>query len=160
MSALLLTGSMPEYISGIEGAYAMRWFQKDRPPDVWEFAADQPLGDIGAAQKIREICASAASIAETMTASAGGKAANNKAETNKAVEGERYQAAVRRALEIAKQISDDQMRDVSVSQIIALSVKARHMKTARVLLRAIRSEKTRRELVADNPDLIDHEAAS
>jgi hypothetical protein len=34
------------------------------------------------------------------------------------------------------------------------------MKTARVLLRAIRSEKTRRELVADNPDLIDQEAAS
>jgi hypothetical protein len=151
---------MPEYISGIEGAYAMRWFQKDRPPDVWEFAADQPLGDIGAAQKIREICASATCIAETMTANGSGKAPNNKAARNKEIEGERYQAAVRRALEIAKQISDDQMRDVSVSQIIALSVKAGHMKTARVLLRAIRSEKTRRELVAENPDLIDQEAAS
>ncbi|QDW40310.1 hypothetical protein FFI89_026185 [Bradyrhizobium sp. KBS0727] len=141
---------MPEYISGIEGAYAMRWFHKDRPPDVWEFAADQPLGDIGAAQKIREICASARAIAETMATGNG-----RKDEKQKAVEGERYQAAVRRALEIAKQISDDQMRDVSVSQIIGLSVKAGHMKTARVLLRAIRSEKTRRELVAENPDLID-----
>ena len=84
MSALLLTGSMPEYISGIEGAYAMRWFQKDRPPDVWEFAADQPLGDIGAAQKIREICASAASIAETMADLSG-----RKAEAQKAAEAER-----------------------------------------------------------------------
>jgi hypothetical protein len=133
----------------------MRWFQKDRPPDVWEFAADQPLGDIGAAQKIREICASAGSIAETMAALGG-----RKAETQKASEVERYQAAVKCALELAKQISDDAMRDVSVSQIIGLSVKAGHMKTARVLLRAIRSEKTRRELVADNPDLIDQEAAS
>jgi hypothetical protein len=138
----------------------MRWFQKDRPPDVWEFAADQPLGDIGAAQKIREICASAACIAETMAAGANGKAANSKAARNDAADGERYQAAVRCALEVAKQISDDQMRDVSVSQIIALSVKAGHMKTARVLLRAIRSEKTRRELVADNPALLDQKAAS
>jgi hypothetical protein len=155
MSALLLTGSMPEYISGIEGAYAMRWFQKDRPPDVWEFTADQPLGDIGAAQKIREICASAGSIAETMAALRG-----RKAETRKASEAERYQAAVKCALELARQISDDAMRDVSVSQIIALSVKAGHMKTARVLLRAIRSEKTQAELMANHPPLINQEAAS
>jgi hypothetical protein len=126
----------------------MRWLRKDRPPDVWEFAADQPLGDIEAAQKIREICASAWSIAETMTASRG-----RKAETHEASEAERYQAAVKCALELAKQISDDAMRDVSVSQIIALSVKAGHMKTARVLLRAIRSEKTQAELVANHPPL-------
>jgi hypothetical protein len=146
---------MPEYISGIEGAYAMRWFQKDRPPDVWELAADQPLGDIGAAQRIREICAAATSIAETMTAMGG-----RKAEAQKASEAERYQAAVKRALELAKQISDDAMRDVSVSQIISLSVKAGHMKTARVLLRAIRSEKTQAELMVSHPPLIDREAAS
>jgi hypothetical protein len=146
---------MPEYISGIEGAYAMRWFQKDRPPDVWELAADQPLGDIGAAQRIREICAAASSIAETMTVMSG-----RKAEAQKASEAERYQAAVKRALEFAKQISDDAMRDVSVSQIISLSVKAGHMKTARVLLRAIRSDKTQVELMAIHPTLIDQEAAS
>ena len=155
MSALLLTRPMPEYISGIEGAYAMRWFQKDRPPDVWELAADQPLGDIGAAQKIREICASAGSIAETMAALRG-----RNAEAQKASEAERYQAAVKCALELAKQISDDAMRDVSVGQIIALSIKAGHMKTARVLLRAIRSEKTQAELRASHPPLIDQEAAS
>jgi hypothetical protein len=133
----------------------MRWFQKDRPPDVWEFAADQPLGDIGAAQKIREICASAGAIAEQMTVLNG-----RKAESQKASEAERYQAAVKRALELAKQISDDAMRDISVSQIIILSVKAGHMKTARVLLRAIRSDKTQAELMAVHPALIDQDAAS
>ena len=133
----------------------MRWFQKDLPPDVWECVSDQPLGDIGAAQKIREICASAGSIAEQMTALNG-----RGAEGQKASGTERYQAAVKRALELAKQISDDAMRDVSVSQIISLSVKAGHMKTARVLLRAIRSEKTQAELMANHPPLIDQEAAS
>ena len=75
-----------------------------------------------------------------------------KAETSEA---ERYQAAVKCALELAKQSSDDALRDVSVSQIIALSVKAGHMKTATVLLRAIRSEKTQAELVANHPPLIE-----
>jgi hypothetical protein len=103
---------------------------------------------IQAVQKIREICASAESIAETMSALRG-----RKAEAQKTYEAERYQAAVRCALELAKQISDDAMRDVSVSQIIALSVKAGHLRTARVLLRAIWSEKTQAELVANHPPL-------
>jgi hypothetical protein len=80
-------------------------------------------------------------------------ASGRKTEAGKASEAERYQAAVKRALELAKQISDDAMRDVSVSQIISLSVKAGHMKTARVLLRAIRSEKAQAELVANHPPL-------
>src|ERR1700710_1083074 len=133
----------------------MRWVQKDLPPDVWECVSDQPLGDIGAAQKIREICASAGSIAEQMTALNG-----RGAEGQKASGTERYQAAVKRALELAKQISYDAMRDGSVSQIISLSVKAGHMKTARVLLRAIRADKTQAELMAVHPALIDQEAAS
>jgi hypothetical protein len=133
----------------------MRWFQKDLPPDVWECVSDQPLGDIGAAQKIREICAAAAVIAEQMTVLNG-----RNADSQKTSGTERYQAAVKRALELAKQISDDAMRDVAVGQIIGLSVKAGHMKTARVLLRAIRSDKTQAELMAVHPDLIDQEAAS
>lgn len=146
---------MSEYVSGIEGACAMRWFRQDRPPDVWEVADDKPLGDIGAAQKIREICASAGSIAEKMAASGG-----RNAEKKRAADADRYQAAIKRALEIAMQISDDQMRDVSVSQIIKLCVQVDHLKTARVLLRAIRSEKARAELVAAHPKLADQEAAS
>jgi len=133
----------------------MRWFHRERQPDVWEVADDQPLGDIGAAHKIRDICASAGAIAEKLAA-AGGRDAEKKL----AADAERYQAAIKRALEIAMQISDDSMRDASVSQVIRLCVQLDHLKTARVLLRAIQSEKTRAELVADHPKLIGQDAAS
>ncbi|MEH2543866.1 hypothetical protein V1283_000511 [Bradyrhizobium sp. AZCC 2262] len=133
----------------------MSWFRKDRQPEVWEVADDQPLGDIGAAHKIRDICASAAAIAEAMAA-AGGR----KAEQKRAADTERYRAGIKRALEIAMQISDDSMRDISVSQIIRLCVKVDHLKTARVLLRALRSEKTRTELIEACPALIDQDAAN
>ena len=133
----------------------MRWFNKEKQPDVWEVADDQPLGDIAAAHKIRDICASAGTIAERLVA-AGGR----DAEKNLAADAERYQAAIKRALEIAMQISDDSMRDVSVSQVIKLCVQVDHLKTARVLLRVIQSEKTRAELVADHPKLVDQDAAS
>jgi len=133
----------------------MSWFRKDRQPEVWEVADDQPLGDIGAAHKIREICTSAAAIAEAMAA-AGGR----NAERKRAADAKRYQAGITRALEIAMQISDDSMRDISVSQIIRLCVKVDHLKTARVLLRTIHSEKTRTELIAECPALIDQDAAS
>jgi len=132
----------------------MRWFHRERQPDVWEVADDQPLGDIGAAHKIRDICASAGAIAEKLAA--GGRDAEKKL----AADAERYQAAIKRALEIAMQIADDSMRDVSVSQIIKLCMQVDHLKTAKVLLRAIQSEKMRAELVADHPKLIDQDAAN
>jgi len=133
----------------------MRWIHRERQPEVWEVADDQPLGDIGAAHKIRDICASAGTIAEKLVA-AGGPDAEKKL----AADAERYQAAIKRALEIAMQISDDSMRDVSVSQIIKLCVQVDHLKTAKVLLRAIHSEKTRAELAAGHPKLIDQDAAN
>ena len=133
----------------------MRWFHSERQPEVWEVADDQPLGDIDAAHKIRDICASAGTIAEKLAA-AGGRDTEKK----QAADAERYQAAIKRAIEIAMQISDNSMRDVSVSQIIKLCVQVDHPKTARILLRAIRSEKTRAELVADHPKLIDQDAAN
>ena len=126
----------------------MNWFRKTRQPDVWEVADFQPLGDIEAAHRIRQICASAGSIAEKIAA-AGGR----RAERNKAADSERYQAAIKRALEISMKISDDAMRDVSLSQIIGLCAQVDHMKTARILLRAINSEHTRSELIADHPAL-------
>lgn len=128
----------------------MRWFRKNRQPEIWETADDQPRGDIEAAQNIRQICAVADSIAEKMAALDG-----RNAERRRAAETERYQAAIKRALEIAQKISDDSMRDVAVCQIMVVSVKAGHLKTAKVLLRAIRSEKTRAELIAGNPALVD-----
>jgi len=133
----------------------MRWFNKEKQPEVWEVADDQPLGDIAAAHRIRDICASAGAIAEKLVA-----AGPRDAEMKLAADAERYQAAIKRALEIAMQISDDSMRDVSVSQVIKLCVQLDHLQTARVLLRAIRSEKTRTELVTDHPKLIDQDAAS
>ena len=133
----------------------MRWFNKEKQPEVWEVADDQPLGDIAAAHKIRDICASAGAIAERLVA-----AGPRDAEKKLAADAERYQAAIKRALEIAMQISDDSMRDVSVSQVIKLCVQLDHLQTARVLLRAIRSEKTRTELVTDHPKLIDQDAAN
>jgi hypothetical protein len=48
------------------------------------------------------------------------------AETDKATRTERYQAAIKRALEIAMNVSDDAMRDVAVAQIIALRVSGPH----------------------------------
>jgi hypothetical protein len=133
----------------------MRWLHRERQPDVWEVADDQPLGDIGAAHKIRDICTSAGTIADRLVA-AGGR----DAEKQQAADAERYQAAIKRALEIAMQISDDSMRDVSLGQIIKLCVQVDHLKTARVLLRAIQSEKSRADLVADHPKLIDQDAAN
>jgi ribosomal protein L25 (general stress protein Ctc) len=76
------------------------------------------------------------------------------------MEGERYQAAIKCALELAKKMSDDAMRDVSVSQIIRLCVKVGHLKTARVLLRAIQSDRIRDELITESPSLTDQDAAS
>jgi hypothetical protein len=132
----------------------MRWFGKDRPPDVWE-TGSQPDGDIEAAQRIREICAAASAIVETMATLRG-----RNAEAQKSAEAERYQAAMKCALEIARQMSDDDMRDVSVSQIVRLSVKAGHLKTATVLLRAVQSDRIRDELIAEHPVLTDQDAAS
>ena len=132
----------------------MRWFNRDRPPDVWETGVE-PEGDIETAQLIREICAAAAAITERMATLRG-----RHAEAEKATEGERYQAAIKCALELARKMSDDAMRDVSVSQITRLCVKAGHLKTARVLLRAIQSDGIRNELIAESASLIDQDAAS
>jgi hypothetical protein len=126
----------------------MGWFQKKRQPDPWEVVDTRPLGDIEAAQHIREICAAAGSIAAAITSNSP-----RVADTDKAGEAERYQAAIRRALEIAMKISDDAMRDIAVSQIIRLCVTVHHMKTAKILLKAIRSPATQAELLAENPSL-------
>jgi hypothetical protein len=127
----------------------MRWFRRHQQPDIWGVVDSRPLGDIEAAQRIREICGSAGSIADQLAT--GGRRAGSE----KATETERYQAAIKRSLELAMKISDDAMRDVAVSQIIGLCVKVDHMKTARILVRAIKSDETRSELIASNRALSD-----
>ena len=44
----------------------MQWFKKDAaaPKEIWDEPIEWPIGDIQAANKIREICRSAASSAE------------------------------------------------------------------------------------------------
>ena len=59
----------------------MRWFEKEKQPDVWDVADDQPLGDIDAAHKIRDICASAGTIAEKLVAAAGAMASRSRPPT-------------------------------------------------------------------------------
>jgi len=127
----------------------MRWFRKHQQPDIWEVVDSRPLGDIEAAQRIREICGSAVSIADQLFVGGPRAGFENASET------ERYQAAIKRSLEIAMKISDDAMRDVAVSQIIGLCVRVDQMKTARILVRAIKSEETRSELIAGNRALSD-----
>ena len=111
----------------------MRWFNKEKRPEVWEVrrrsaARRYRLRPTRSAISVRP----PGTIAERLVA-AGGR----DAEKQQAADAERYQAAIKRALEIAMQISDDSMRDVSVSQIIKLCVQVDHLKTARVLLRTI-----------------------
>jgi hypothetical protein len=141
--------------SGTERVRTMRWFRKARQPDIWEVADDQPPGDIGAAHRIREICASAESIVDAITTAKG-----RKAERKRAADAARYQAAIKSAIEVATNMSDDAMRDVSLSQIIRLCVKVKHLQTARILVRALRSARTRTELIAEHPELIDQDAAN
>jgi vacuolar-type H+-ATPase subunit H len=129
----------------------MRWFQRTGR-DAREAADARSLRDIEAAKRIREICASAGPSAEML---AGDR--TDDAET--AAETERYKAAKKSALELALQISDDSVRDVSVWQILDLCVKANDLTTARILLRGIQSEQIRAELAADNPALLDRGGA-
>ena len=125
----------------------MRWFKQRQQPDIWEVVDSRPLDDIEAAQRIREICQSAGSIADRSATN------GRRVESDKAKETERYQAAIRRALEITMKISDDAMRDMAVCHVIDLCLRANQMKTARILVRAIKSDESRTELVAGNPAL-------
>jgi hypothetical protein len=127
----------------------MRWFKRHQELDIWEVVDSRPLGDIEAAQRIREICGSACSIVDQLGSS------GRRGRSEKTSETERYQAAIKRSLELAMKISDDAMRDVAVSQIIGLCVRSDHMKTARILVRAIKSDETRSELIAGNRALSD-----
>jgi hypothetical protein len=135
----------------------MRWFQKTGR-EAREAADARSRRDIEAAKRIREICASAGADAEMV---AGGQTDNAETTSNAevALETERYRAAKKSALELALQISDDSVRDVSVWQILDLCVKANDLTTARILLRGIQSEQIRTELAADNPALLDQGGA-
>jgi hypothetical protein len=130
----------------------MRWLGRKKPREIWEEQIQLPIGDIEAAEKIRNICRSAADSAERVGAPmvSRRKRKDRKAEAR---DSGRYQSAARTAMEIAMKISDDLMRDSAVGQILDLCVKANDMKTARILFRAIQAVSIRETVLNDHPAL-------
>jgi dTDP-4-dehydrorhamnose reductase len=126
---------------------AMRWFKKEKPRDIWDEPIEEPIGDIEAAYKIREICRSAASSAEKIGAAADRTHHKIKPEI------ERYESAVKVAMEIAMKVSDGLLRDAAVRQIIELCLKAGHSKTAQTLFRAIQSKSISQDVLKEHPSL-------
>jgi hypothetical protein len=129
----------------------MSWFGKDKPKEVWEEAAGLPLGDIEAAERIRNICRSVADSAAAVAERAeGGKSVQKKFELDKA----RYERAARAAMETAMKLSDELMRDAAVREIVDLCLKANDQKTARILFRAIQAPSIRDGVLRDHPELL------
>jgi hypothetical protein len=129
----------------------MWWRRREKPREVWDEEVQGPLGDIEAADRIRTICRSAADSAERIGSPADGKNKPDPAENER--DAERYQRAARAAMEIAMKISDDLMRDAAVREIVDLCVKARDMRTAPILFRAIQAASIREEVLNDHPVL-------
>ena len=126
----------------------MSWFSKGKRKEIWDEDIQWPIGDIEAAQKIRDICRSAVDSAEK----AGGPADRPDSKKRKH-ETERYERAAKAAMEIAIKISDDLLRDSSVRQIVNLCMKANDLKTARILLRAIQAVTIREDVMNEHPSL-------
>jgi hypothetical protein len=130
------------------------WRRREKPREVWDEEVQWPLGDIEAADRIRNICRSAADSAERIGSPDGPADGKNKphaAENER--DAERYQRAARAAMEIAMKISDDLMRDAAVREIVDLCVKAKDMRTAPILFRAIQAASIREEVLNDHPVL-------
>jgi hypothetical protein len=135
---------------------AMWLFNKSKRTEIWDEDIQWPLGDIEAADKIRNICRSAGDSAERIGGLAGradNKGPNTKKPDNNTGEHdtERYERAAKTAMEIAMKISDDLMRDSAVSEIVDLCLKANDMRTARILFRAIQSASIREDVLSAHP---------
>lgn len=132
----------------------MRWFEKEKPGEVWDEAIQWPLGDIEAAERIRSICRSAADSAEFVGGHAAGtEAAKKSAEKQHETEAARYQRAAKAAMEIAMKLQDALMRDAAVREIVDLCLKAGDLKTARILFRAVQAPAIRDPMLIDHPEL-------
>jgi hypothetical protein len=129
----------------------MRWFRKEKPRDIWDEAIESPLGDIEAAERIRNICRSAADSADFV----GGRADEGKRGVQRKHEDEsaRFQRAGKAAMEIAMKISDELMRDAAVREIVELCLRANDTRTSRILFRAIQTPSIRDGMLADHPAL-------
>jgi hypothetical protein len=130
---------------------AMKWFGKPKPGEVWDEPLDGPLGDIEAAERIRNICRSAADSAEQAAHLAGN--GKRSAQKKLQIESERYERAAKAAMEIAMKMSDELMRDAAVREIVDLCLVANNTKTAKILFRAIHAPAIRDMVLRDHPEL-------
>ncbi|MBI5322330.1 hypothetical protein [Bradyrhizobium sp.] len=127
----------------------MQWFRKARRTEIWDEAIEEPLGDIEAAKRIREICRAAADSAGKVGA------ATDLTHRKTGREVERYERAARAAMEIAMKVSDELLRDAAVRQIVELCLTAGNVTTAQTLFRAIQAKSIRDEVLRDHPRLAD-----
>lgn len=125
----------------------MQWFGKTKRRDIWDEPIEESAGDLGAAQRIREICRAAADSA----AKVGGATDRTHRKLKRDVE--RYERAAKTAMEIAMKVSDELLRDAAVRQIVELVLKAGNMTTAQTLFRAIQSKSIRDEVLREHPAL-------
>jgi hypothetical protein len=126
----------------------MPWFSRNKEDAPWEDETEAPVGDIETAHKIRDICNFAASSAQKLAAFN-----NRPSDKTKKNETARYDRARKRALVLAKQISDDLLRDTAVRQIVNLCVSAGDVETAKILIGAIQTKKIREEMLNEHPSL-------
>jgi len=132
----------------------MRWFGKSEHKEIWEEEIQWPLGDIEAADKIRNICRSAGDSAERIGGFPGWVDGKNKADSKQSQrDTERYERAAKTAMEIAMKVSDDLMRDSAVGEIVDLCVRANDVTTARILFRAIQAQSIREDVLNQHPVL-------
>jgi hypothetical protein len=125
----------------------MWWFNKTERKEIWDEEIQWPIGDIEAAQRIREICRSAEDSAAKVNGFAGPPDNKRKSEA------ERYERAAKAAMEIAIRIGDGLLRDSSVREIVNLCIKADDLKTARILFRAVQAQSIREDVLNDHPTL-------
>jgi len=125
----------------------MLWFGKIKRTDIWDEPIEDSAGDLGAAQRIREICRAASDSAGKVGAAADRSHRKLKRDV------ERYERAAKAAMEIAMKVSDELLRDAAVRQIVELVLMAGNMTTAQTLFRAIQSKSIRDEVLRDHPAL-------
>lgn len=125
----------------------MPWWKRTQRREIWDQAVEEPIGDLEAARRIRDICNSAADSAVKVGAAADRTHRKIKREV------ERYERAARAAMEIAMKLSDELLREAAVRQILELCLKAGNLTTAQTLFRAIQSRSIRDDVLREFPQL-------
>ncbi|NEU95523.1 hypothetical protein [Bradyrhizobium uaiense] len=122
-------------------------FNKAERKDIWDDPAEQPLGDIEAAHRIRAICRDAAGCAEAIGSP------DKRSPKQQQIERARYERAAKAAMETAMKISDQLVRDSAVREIVGLCMKANNIKAGRALFRAIHAGSIKAEVLREYPTL-------